>query len=304
MKSGISNWRTREVHDLAIERHGLVNWQELRGLGLSPATVHDWCASGRLVRLAPQVYLVPALLDDRSHLAAVVLGAPAAVASHRAAARLGALDGIDVDLLEVTIPHGARLGSAVVHRSADLAAFEVITIDGIRCTDPTRTLCDLGAVVDVDVLERATESALRRRDTSVPRLRWRSGQLARPGRRGPAALRQVLDRRPNRSAATASDAETLFLQCVRAAGLPEPERQYPVHLPNGSVVRLDFAWPALRLWVEVDSWKHHSGRDAWHRDRRRQNQVVITLSWTPLRFTWDDIIHRPEDVRAALRSAA
>jgi hypothetical protein len=29
------------------------------------------------------------------------------------------------------------------------------------------------------------------------------------------------------------------------------------------------------------------------RDRQRQNDVVRILGWRPLRFTWDDVVRRP-----------
>ena len=255
-----------------------------------------------VLRLAPRVYLVPDLLDDRSHLAAAFSTTSGAVASHRAAPNLWRLDGIHVDLVEATVDRRARSRFAVTHRSDDLAHFEVIEREGIPCTDPTRTLVDLGAVGDDDALERALESALRRRLTSLPRLRWRLGQLSRPGRPGPASLRRVLANRPHGATPTESELETRFVQVLRAAGVPEPVRQHRVRLPEGGMARLDFAYPDKLLFIETNGWTAHRSRQAFVRDNRRENQVVL-LGWKPLGFTWDDVVYRPEEVAAGVAAA-
>ncbi|MGI9120911.1 MAG: type IV toxin-antitoxin system AbiEi family antitoxin domain-containing protein [Acidimicrobiales bacterium] len=178
----IPDFRARDVADLAAERHGLVTLDELRALGLAASSVSDRRRVDRLVRLAPRVYLVPELLDDRSELAAACLSSPGAVASHRAAAELWGLDGTDVQVVEVTVPHGVTLRRGLTHRSNDLADFEVVVQDGVPCTDPTRTLIDLGAVVADDVVERALESALRQRLASLAASggAWRRGPPGAP----------------------------------------------------------------------------------------------------------------------------
>lgn len=290
---------------MAAEHHGVVTVEELRALGLASSSVTDWRRAARLVRLAPRAYLVPDLLDDRSHLAAVCLSSPRAVASHRAAADLWGLDGVDGQFVEVTVPHGVHLRRGVTHRSDDLADFEVVEREGVPCTDPTRTLIDLGAVVADNAVERALESALRRRLTSLPRLRWRLKALARPGRPGPPSLRRVLEHRPPGAPPTESELETLFLQCLRAAGVRQPLRQHRVRLSGGRWVRLDDAYPDEMVFVELDGWATHGNRRAFGRDRQRQNQVVL-LGWRPLRFTWTDVSDDPQrvagEVAAALRS--
>ncbi|MDP9420319.1 MAG: endonuclease domain-containing protein [Actinomycetota bacterium] len=225
----------------------------------------------------------------------------------RAAARLWGLDRVEADVVELSVPRQTRLSTAVVHRSNDLADVGVTEVDAIPCTDLTRTLVDLGAVVDLDVVERAVESALRQRLTTVSRLQWRLSGLARRGRRGPAALRAVLECRPLRAPPTESQLETMFLQCLQAAGVEEPVRQHPVRLPDGRVVRLDDAYPEAMVFIELDGWTAHRSQQAFHYDRRRQNQVVL-LGWQPLRFTWADVVGQPGrvagEVAAMLRRRA
>jgi very-short-patch-repair endonuclease len=76
--------------------------------------------------------------------------------------------------------------------------------------------------------------------------------------------------------------------------------QYEVRVGQRFIGRVDFARPELRFAIEVDGYEFHSSLSAFNRDRARQNELVAA-GWTVLRFTWDDIIHRPEVVVAAIR---
>ena len=150
----------RDVHELAAENHGVVTRVDLEGCGLASATIRDWCRAERLVRVAPRTYLIVDHADDLSYLAAAQASCPTAVVSHRAAGALLGLDGIAEPFPELTVPGSPpAIGWALFHRSKDLQAFEIVDVDGIRCTDATRTLCDLGAVEDELAVERALESA-------------------------------------------------------------------------------------------------------------------------------------------------
>jgi very-short-patch-repair endonuclease len=286
-----------------MENHGVVTKSDLAGCGLSKATITDWCRAERLVRVAPRTYLLVDLADERSYLAAVGAACPGAVVSHRAAGALLGLDGITEPFPEFTVPSSPpNIGWAFFHRCRDLEPFEVVEVDGLRCTDATRTLCDLGAVEDERAVERALESALRRGLTSLPRLRWRSEQLARPGRSGPGVLRQVLDERPAHAPPTGSELETRFLQGLREEGVPEPERQHVVRLRSGGRAHLDFAWPTKRVFAELDGAGSHDGWEARRRDMRRQT-AVVALGWRPLRFTWDEVVHDPFGTASAVQMA-
>ena len=68
------------------------------------------------------------------------------------------------------------------------------------------------------------------------------------------------------------------------------------------IARADFAWPAAKLVVEIDGFGPHSGRDAFQRDRRRQN-ALVNESWKVLRFTVDDIRNDPWRVIHEIRQA-
>lgn len=92
---------------------------------------------------------------------------------------------------------------------------------------------------------------------------------------------------------TGSELETRFVQLVRTTAVPTPERQVPVTRRGRVIARLDLAWPEVGLFVELDGVASHDRVEALLYDRHRQNEIVTSLGWRPLRFTWSDVVHRP-----------
>jgi hypothetical protein len=252
------------VARIAARQHYAFTTAQALSVGLTYAGITRRCRSGRWERVEPRVYRIAgsrATWEQR--LMCSVLGAgDGAAISHRAAALLWELDGIDGRPIELTVPPGRRYRRAMVHESFHLCRADITEQRGIPVTKPIPTLLDLGAVLDDDALECAYESALRRGyttdDVTLRRL---------DGRRGSTAVRRVLARRGIGNTPTESDLETRFVQIVRRAGLPVPQRQVAIDR-----FRVDFAWPAYRLAVELDGMADHAGRAARQRDNSRQNR--------------------------------
>ena len=226
------------------------------------------------------------------------------LAYRRTAAAVWGLDGVRPGVVELAAASG-RPRSPAFNRVRSIAPSERQVLNGLPLTSVSRTLIDLGQVADADTVERALESALRERHTSVESLTVMLATI--PFVPGTGALRRLLTLRPSGLPPTESDAETLFAQLSRRAGLPEPQRQFLVPTAEGTF-RVDFAWPAQRLAAEVDGAAAHGSRDALARDLRRQNRLLLSLApagWLLLRFTWDDLVNaRPAAQTAAkLREA-
>jgi len=64
--------------------------------------------------------------------------------------------------------------------------------------------------------------------------------------------------------------------------------------------RIDLAFPAQKVAVEVDGWAWHVDADRFRNDRRKQN-ALVRAGWDPLRFTWHDLDGRPAAVLAEVR---
>ncbi len=61
-------------------------------------------------------------------------------------------------------------------------------------------------------------------------------------------------------------------------------------------MRIDLAYPHVRLGIEGDGRIFHSGREDFLRDRARSDRLV-RLGWTLLRYGWADV--RRAEVLAA-----
>ena len=81
----------------------------------------------------------------------------------------------------------------------------------------------------------------------------------------------------------------------------------PIVAAGKIIAVADVLFDSARLVVEVDGYAAHSSRDAFQRDRTRQNQLV-GANYQVLRFTWGDLTTRAtivvDEIRAALRRAA
>jgi len=94
-----------------------------------------------------------------------------------------------------------------------------------------------------------------------------------------------------------------MVQLVRTVGgLPDPVPQHQVVDEHGAfVARVDLAWPAMGLFVELDG-QHHEGQPIY--DARRETAVVATTGWLPGRFTWHEVVRVPRSTRRRLGALA
>ena len=115
--------------------------------------------------------------------------------------------------------------------------------------------------------------------------------------RGPGA-RQV-----RRIAAAADgDAANPFESALRAIALDVPGLHVQAQRTISSPVvwaRPDLVDEDLRIVLEADSFEWHGDRAALHRDANRYNRLVAG-GWRVLRFTWEQVMFHPEEVRAIL----
>lgn len=107
---------------------------------------------------------------------------------------------------------------------------------------------------------------------------------------------------------TAPTAELLALTSrrrLRRAILSEEDRPVVPQLEvraGGLVLHPDLVDPLTGVVFEADSWEFHAkDRGAFERDCERYTALVVE-GWRVLRFTWRNVVHRPDQVRRCLRS--
>lgn len=124
-------------------------------------------------------------------LIAAWLAGPRAIVSHRAAAMLWRLDGIDAGPLEVLTDRWARrcrLDNVKLHEATDITSADRTEVDGIPCASVVRVLLDLPSAVHHFRADQAFEDALRRQLCTVDQVADRFVQVARRGRPGTVVL--------------------------------------------------------------------------------------------------------------------
>ena len=286
------------VNEAAIRVHGVFSLYELAALGVPERTVQWKAQAGLLHRLYPGVYsIVPRnLLSQLGRFRAAVLACGRGAAlSHASAADLADVRASHSAYIDVTVPGRSRrrLPGIRIHRSTTLRPEDVTMIDGIPVTTIARTVLDLA-------------------ETLQPRqLEWTLDRLESLGLLDLAALREQIDRAPTRSAAqrlkraldanhgpsslTRSELEERFLLALRAAGVPAPECNALLHLPDGDPIHPDFIWREFKIIVELDGFRTHGTRRSFELDRRR-DQRVSRFGWRPIRGTWRQVEHAPGEL--------
>jgi very-short-patch-repair endonuclease len=192
------------------------------------------------------------------------------VLSHRSAGALWGLRPWNGRIEITTQWTRAKRQGLLLHRAV-LAPDEITTHDGIPVTTPARTLLDLAGVLQKHQLQQAINEAERQRFEGPEAKRH-------PTKRGTKALRALA--RPTH---TRSDLEAAFYAFLNDRRFPAPQTNVVI---EGDEV--DYAWPARKLVIELDSWEYHRTRQAFEADRRRDRRLAAK-GWTVLRVTWEDL---------------
>lgn len=258
------------------------------------SSLSRWCRTGRLTRLLPGVYAHPGAADDlRTRLRAVLARVPDAVIAGAAAARLTAWPQEQVGEIEV-ITRGRRVsrpGYRMVRRR--VPASHVLRRGRLSALSPELVAVDAAARDSGERIDHLLRSR-------CPLEAIEAALHACPGRPGNQARRRVVRR--SRSLPW-SQAERRFHDMLDRAGIKGWSANATIRVGDAFYLP-DVGFGATSVACEVDGYEHHSSREAFTRDRQRQNALVLA-GWTVLRFTWDMLADEQAvvtAVRAAVRA--
>lgn len=143
----------------------------------------------------------------------------------------------------------------------------VASVQTFRCTDASLTAVDLIPDHGGDYVDRVLRLAGGRGARVLDRM-W-SAYHAHPKRPGNALRHAVL--RESRDLPW-SEAERRAHTDLRTAGVAGWRTNFPVILGSETYV-IDIAFLGVPLAIEIDGWEFHSSREAFERDRERQNAL-------------------------------
>jgi very-short-patch-repair endonuclease len=290
------------AHDLdtLVGPEGWTTWESLSAR-VDRKTIARWVDSGRLHRLHPGIYALPAASRAwRSRLEAAV-HSTSGVISHRSALALWELASPGADVhLTVELSRSARGGAGVVlHRTRELR-------DTIRRVDGLPVSCVERSVVDSwgspgglsrGELRAAAIGAVRRR-------RCRPRQLLdevarRPCLRSRAALLQLVALLND---GCQSELEIWgCLNVLRGPGMPPFVQQRRIAV-GPERFALDAAYDDVKLAVEMDGAAWHGSREQRERDIRR-DALLATIGWQTLRFGYRRLTTAPDGCRRDILAA-
>lgn len=237
---------------------------------------------GRLTRLRHDTYAVADLDHERAE--AVAAGG---VLSHLSAAQWwGWKVKFPPERPHVTVPRkGRRPDSGVVVHWADLAEKEVHR----DVTSQARTVLDCARTLPFDEALAVADSALR--SGSIDRDDLENALIAAP-RTGRQRAVQVIECADGRAA-------NPFESVLRAIALDVPGLEVEPQGEIPGVGWVDLLDRRRGIVVEAESFEFHAGREAMRRDVQRYT-ACTRLGLVVVRFLWEEVMFRPEQVRQAL----
>ncbi len=273
----------------ARDQGGVISQQQLLCLGLERSAIQAGVVSGRFSRTAFKGVLQVAgsPIDERSLTWIAVLASKSAL-SFASAARVWDLPVAADGLIHITRPDRKRYGHRRflrVHRCA-LGPTAVTDVNGLPVTTRQETILDcLGRIPlaqSRDLLDRSfQQNWLDRRDV-LRRLTQESGRW------GNQRLRRLLhESEPGCEAKS----ERLAVAILRSAGVQGWVANYAMTI-GGERMRLDIAIVEQRIAIEIDGWAHHRSKQRRDNDMRKSN-ALTAAGWRVLRFSWEDVNHRP-----------
>jgi hypothetical protein len=283
---------TADMHHLnriTRRQRALITRVQALQAGLTQAQITSLLRRGVWFEIRPGVYAVagaPASWEQMV-LATVLATAPESYASHRTGGRLWNIRYVELPgFIEVVkaIELKTRMSGVVGRRSKELFDADLTTRGGIPCVTAARALVDVAGTMTRTQLGKALDDLLRRKLCTLDDVRRCVGRLhAGPGRplRG---MHRALAERWSGYDPGESDLETRAVRAIAAAGLPLPRQQHRMIL-GGKRVRIDLAYPELKIAIEVDSWEYHGQvRSQFDCDHIRRDDLVL-LQWAAFTFT-------------------
>ena len=182
-----------------------------------------------LTRVRPGVYRLNGAPQSwtQALLAGVLDAGEGAVASHSSAARLWNFPFWPERGFEITVPRARRpeVEGVLIHTSSVLGSADVTTRACVPCTTFERTLCDATTALSQIQLGRVLDDGLRRRVTTIERLRSAVLRLDSGPHRRLSLVQALIEQRGLGYVAGGSKAELRVSDVIRRAGLEPPVQQ-------------------------------------------------------------------------------
>lgn len=274
---------------------GVITLAQARACGLSSRQIYRRVQTGQWEAYARGVFL--SLQHEHSDTAAV----RAVVAAHYRSVAHGTTaawwHGMVSDLprpltlcVPVTSHRAIAVAEEVTLRHRRLPAEDVIDHRGLPVTGPELTvLTALETIADpTGFLDRCLQRKVVAIDDLTACLERNAGMHGAGTARGLLATLE---------AGAESEAERLFVELLRLHGITGWTQQVWIGRS-----RIDFAWTAEKVSVEINGWAYHRSRDRFEADNAKAAMLAAS-GWLPLSFTWKQLTEDPEGCMSQVAAA-
>ena len=262
---------------------------QLKQLGVSPRSITRARERGTIVGVLPGIVRLAGTEETfRSRAKALLLHAgEEAFLSGASAGVLYGLRQMPRSFVEVTVKEDRRAvmpawGRLVRTSWIEPARDVQARADGLTVASPLRMLFRLARTFNDHRFERAAEDAWHLELVTPTEAAEYLAAIRRQGKWGVTRFEQWLEKTIVRARPSQSGLELDVLDAIRRAGLPEPERQYPLTLRSGELIHVDLAWPRARLGVEPGHSWWHGGNAGKRRDEAR-DRACDEIGWRIVR---------------------
>lgn len=282
---------------------GVLLRREAVARGISDRALHRMVRDGTLIRLRQGVYALRrkylAADDKTRHLmlcrGVMRLYADHVALSHGSAALAQGGPDYGLDLFSAHLTHmegDGRKVARVVHHRGSLRVGDLRRQDDHWITAPARTVLDVACVAGAEAGLVQANHFLHQELADLTELK----AVAAAERFWPRSLsHHLVLHLAEPKVESVGESRSMFMFANH--GLPRPEAQFEIRLPNGEVARADFAWPQLKVIVEFDGLeKYHRKRKPGEtieqmvmREKRREDLIREATGWTVIRLTWADL---------------
>lgn len=207
-----------------------------------------------------------------------------------------ALAGIKIHLptINVSVLKQRKKRLNITPHTWEFESTEVSHWRGIPITNRTRSILDSLVLLPKPRAERLFIWAFTRDLITAHDLE--NFLVSNPGRRGNSRLKTFLNRAKT---GAMSPGEDKLHQILHRAGIVGWQANATVRDELGVIARPDVLFPHCKLIVEFDGRAFH-GDSRFQADRDRDN-LLVSLGYIILRFTWQDVTQRPHYVASQIQ---
>jgi hypothetical protein len=272
------------------EHHGVIHRATALSLGMPAHAVHRRVRTGVWERVFDDVLKRRAspLTWEGTALAGCLQGGDGFVIAGGAALRLLGFPEYRDAPAEIAGPTHANVSGIVCHRYRDMIPEDAVEVRGLPCRRFEPTLLELCGGAEGYKAGPLLDEALRRKLTCLAWLYRTLHRYGKRGRAGTVRFRSLLAQRDDTLALTDSELEVIFLRGGSRL-TRKPVMHHVVHVGD-KTLEIDFAYPSLKIAIELDGFDEHGKHVGFESDRAR-DVILQNDGWIVLRFTWFQLVH-------------